>query len=284
MKSVVAASLMAGAFALDSNHVDPLPGWDFVCNGYLTGDLPGRQGFGPASTQFLGEVGCMQACENQGRCDFVTYDNLNGNCWMERIPVRPNECDSNTGGWAYWRKPQDDVVALNAEADEPCPFTAEHLNSEGLCATCTKSSFAGDERCVCGPGGADWITKEQVVACPSLNAEADDSCPGTCTMSNFYGYRSDMCVCASQVEWDRGGPHAHHCITQEQGDACPSLNAEAVDSCPFTAKHLNSEGQCATCTKSSFAGDERCVCGPGGADWITKEQVVACPEVGLMLV
>jgi len=92
------------------SHVDPLPGWDFICNGYLAGNIPGRQGLGAASTQWLGEVGCMRACENQGRCDFVTYDNLNGNCWMEIIPDRPNECDSNTGGWAYWRNSQDVVV------------------------------------------------------------------------------------------------------------------------------------------------------------------------------
>merc|ERR1711865_942578 len=90
------------------SHVDPLPGWDFICNGYVPGNLPGREGLGPASPQWLGEVGCMRACENQGRCDFVTYDHFNGNCWMEIIPDRPTECDSNTGGWAYWRNSQDD--------------------------------------------------------------------------------------------------------------------------------------------------------------------------------
>jgi len=206
---------------------------------------------------------------SEGNCEACFKSPFAGD---ERCTCGPSEADWIT---------KDQVVAcpvLNAEAVEPCPFTAKHLNSEGNCEACFKSPFAGDERCTCGPSAADWITKDQVVACPVLNAEAVDPCPFTakhlnsegnceaCFKSPFAG--DERCTCGpSEADW----------ITKDQVVACPVLNAEAVEPCPFTAKHLNSEGNCEACFKSPFAGDKRCTCGPGAADWITKDQVVACP-------
>merc|ERR1711865_1040805 len=155
-------------------------------------------------------------------------------------------CGPGSSDWIN----NDQVVAcpaLNAEDVDSCPFTAKHLNSEGLCAACHKSSFANDERCVCGPGGADWITSEQVVACGNVN---EDDCPftakhlnseGFCQVCHLSPFANDKrCVC---------GPASSDWIYNDQVVACPALNAEDVDYCPFTAKHLNSEGLCAACHK-----------------------------------
>jgi len=185
MKSVVAASLIAGAFALDSNHVDPLPGWDFICNGELSGDQPGRRGLGIANTPwqlpFLGEVGCMQACENQaaapeqswpqqgGRCNFVHYDTLNGDCWMEISSYKPTECQMHsTTSVSYWTKPQDDVVALNAVAS---PIAGALAFDSGFPRGCLFNPFAmnndGSSRgCPCEDMSMDHgLSIEQAATC-----------------------------------------------------------------------------------------------------------------------
>merc|ERR1719436_505848 len=87
------------------------------------------------------------------------------------------------------------------------------MNSEGKCQPCNASPFPNDDRCVCGPGSADWIK------------------PGTCT------------ACTEDVE-------------------IPDTP------CSWAGKCMNSEGKCQPCNASPFPNDDRCVCGPGSADWI----------------
>jgi len=253
-----------------------------TCSNYevqMDTDVSGKM---VAEIEVQSKEGCCGHCDNTPTCEAWSYAEQWSKCYLKS---GFQGVFNNTGIIAGVKQTsvQSPAPVLNAEAVEACPFTAKHLNSEGNCEACFKSPFDGDERCTCGPGAADWITKDQVVACPVRNAEAVEACPFTakhlnsegnceaCFKSPFAG--DERCTC---------GPGAADWITKDQVVACPVRNAEADEACPFTAKHLNSEGNCAACFKSPFAGDERCTCGPGAADWITKDQVVACP--GLMLV
>merc|ERR1712232_1509761 len=99
-----------------------------------------------------------------------------------------------------------------------CLWANKCINSEGQCRACNKSPWYDTDgnRCVCGPGAADWIHKGECKAC--------------------------------------------------------SLEAQAQDACPWATKCTNSEGQCQACNKSPWYDTDgnRCVCGPGAADWIHK--------------
>merc|ERR1712107_462096 len=105
--------------------------------------------------------------------------------------------------------------------DTPCSWAGKCMNSEGKCQPCNASPFPNDDRCVCGPGSADWIK------------------PGTCT------------ACTEDVE-------------------IPDTP------CSWAGKCMNSEGKCQPCNASPFPNDDRCMCGPGSADWIKPGTCTAC--------
>jgi hypothetical protein len=199
-----------------------------TCSNYevqMDTDVSGKM---VAEMEAQSKEACCGHCDNTATCEAWSFAGQWSKCYLKS---GFQGVFNNTGVIAGVKQTSAVLASVGTEVASTeavaCPFAAFHLNSEGNCAACVESPFVGDNRCTCGPSGADWITKEQVIA-------------------------------------------------------CPVLNAEAVDPCPFTAKHMNSEGNCEACFKSPFAGDERCTCGPSEADWITKDQVVACP--GLMLV
>merc|ERR1719498_1236162 len=149
------------------------------------------------------------------------------------------------------------AACLSRAVADACPWATKCSNSENQCQTCNKSPFAGDDRCVCGPGQADWIKKGECKACTG------DACPWatkcinsenqcqTCTKSPFDG--DDRCVCGpGQAGWIKKGE-------------CKACTAElkVTDACPWATKCINSENVCEACLKSPFAdsGDDRCVCG-----------------------
>merc|ERR1712157_229554 len=123
---------------------------------------------------------------------------------------KPGECESCT-----------EVASESAGA---CSWASKCINSEGACQACNASPFAGDNRCVCGPGSADWIK------------------PGECK-------------------------------------SCTEVATESAGACSWASKCINSEGACQACNASPFAGDSRCVCGPGSADWIKPGECKSCTEV-----
>lgn len=101
-------SLMGVALATD-NYM-PL-GWHLFCHGYVK-DKHKRTGFGQTSQKFLGKVGCMEACSQQVGCNFVTYDTLRGQCWMEHVLNMPDHCDANDAGWSYAKNDEDELWLL----------------------------------------------------------------------------------------------------------------------------------------------------------------------------
>lgn len=100
----------ASLLELDRNasQADPLPsGWRKVCEGYVTEVEGTREGLGAASRTFLGMEVCLQACNEKDRCNFVTYDVLNGKCWMETVRGKPTQCDKNLAGTSYLHVSRD---------------------------------------------------------------------------------------------------------------------------------------------------------------------------------
>merc|ERR1719428_189920 len=83
-----------------------------------------------------------------------------------------------------------------------------------------------------------------------------------CNASPFAG--DDRCVC---------GPAAKDWINKGECKACgPTPPAPSPPSPAGCGKCINSEGACQQCNPSPFAGDDRCVCGPGVKDWIPPSQ------------
>merc|ERR1712000_407958 len=160
---------------------------------------------------------------------------------------------------------------------DACPWATKCVNSENQCQPCNKSPFPNDDRCVCGPGSADWIHKGECKACTdelkvtgpcswaTKCVNSENQCQ-PCNASPFAN--DDRCVC---------GPGSADWIHQGECKACTD-ELKVTDACPWGTKCVNSENQCQTCNKSPFPNDDRCVCGPGSADWIHKGECKACTD------
>merc|ERR1712107_543352 len=118
--------------------------------------------------------------------------------------------------------------------DTPCSWAGKCMNSEGKCQPCNASPFPNDDRCVCGPGSADWIKPGTCTACtstPALALPCSSTPSKVCGNPNINCYLDYSCDGhPPPVQCNAGGvgQECRYCGPGTEAGGyvpCPSLNA-----------------------------------------------------------